>query len=479
VVEIKFGTDGWRGVIADDFTYQTVREATQGIAQYLRARPNPTAIVGYDTRFASELFAREVSQVLAGNGVRALQINAPAPTQVSTYAILDRKASGGLIITASHNPYYFSGLKYKPEYAGSASPEVTDRLEQEIHQVQRSGQVSHLRFDDGEKQGLIAVFDPRPAYAAQIARLVDLGVIKGAGLKILHEPMYGAAQGYVRALIGGGRTSVEEIHAERNASFGGMHPEPIAQWMPEAMAKMKAGGFDLCIANDGDADRVGIIDESGRFINQLQVAALLMLYLIEKRGKRGDVVRSLTSTSMLDKLGERFGLPVHELKVGFKYLGPKMIETNAMLAAEESGGFGYSGHIPERDGVLSGLFFADMIVKYGMPLSGILAHLEDLVGPHFYARHDLHLERDEYAERRTQLYGELQRETPKEIAGEPVVRTRTDDGFKFYLKDGSWVLVRFSGTEPLIRVYSEASSKERVDQLLAALEDRLGVRQLV
>jgi phosphomannomutase len=478
-VEIKFGTDGWRGIIADDFTYETVRQATQGIAQYLRSRNASTAIVGYDTRFASELFAREVSQVLAANGVRALQINAPAPTQVSTYAILERKAGGGLVITASHNPYYFSGLKYKPEYAGSASPEVTDRLEQEIHEVQRGGKVNRVRFEDGERQGLIEVFDPQPAYAAQVARLVPIDAIRGAGLKILHEPMYGASQGYVRALLSGGRTTVEEIHGERNASFGGMHPEPIAQYMPEAMKRMQAGGFDLCIANDGDADRVGIIDERGVFINQLQVAALLMLYLIEKRGKRGDVVRSLTSTSMLDKLGERFGVRVHELQVGFKYLGPKMIETNAMLAAEESGGFGFSGHIPERDGVLSGLFFADMISQYGQPLSRILQHLQELVGPHFYARHDIHLEREAYAQRRAELYGRLQKETPTEIAGEPVVRTRTDDGFKFYLKDGSWVLIRFSGTEPLIRVYSEGPSTERVDQLLNALEERLGLRQLV
>jgi phosphomannomutase len=455
-----------------------VRYATQGIAQYLKTKPNPSAIVGYDTRFASERFARQVSEVLAGNGIRALQISAPAPTQVSTYAILERKATGALVITASHNPYYFSGLKYKPEYAGSASPEVTDRLEREIHDVQRTGKVNQVRFEDGQRQGLIDVFDPQPGYAAQVKRLVDLDRIKAVGLHILHDPMYGAAQGYVRALLEGGTTRVDEIHAERNASFGGLHPEPIGHNLPDAIGRIKRGGYDLGIANDGDADRVGIIDERGQFINQLQVAALLMLYLVEKRGKRGDVVRSLTSTSMLDKLGERFGVKVHELKVGFKYLGPKMMETNAMLAAEESGGFGYSGHIPERDGVLSGIFFADMLVQYGTPLSAILEHLQDLVGPHFYARHDIRLEREEYAERRAALYGQLEKDSPRDIAGEAVVRSRTDDGFKYYLKDGSWVLIRFSGTEPLIRVYSEAPSAERVDQLLGALEDRLGVRQL-
>jgi phosphomannomutase len=478
-MEIKFGTDGWRGIIADDFTYESVRVATQGIAQFLRTRPSPSAVVGYDTRFASELFAREVAQVLAGNGVRAMVIDAPAPTQVSSYAILARKASGALVITASHNPYIYSGLKYKPEYAGSASPEVTDRLELEINSVISSRKVNRIPFEEGRRQGLIEVFDPRPAYVAQVARLIDLDRLKAAGLRILHEPMYGAAQGYVRALLEGGKTTVEEIHGERNASFGGMHPEPIAQYMPEAMALMGSGRFDLGLANDGDADRVGIVDERGRFINQLKVMALLMMYLVEKRGLKGDVVRSLTSTSMVDKLGERFGVKVHELKVGFKYLGPKMMETNAILAGEESGGFAFRGHIPERDGVLSGMFFASMIVDYGMPLSRILAHLEDLVGPHEYARHDIRLDREEYAERRARIYGQLEREPLRELAGKPVVRSRSDDGFKYYLKDGSWVLVRFSGTEPLIRVYSEAPNRAQVDELLHALEERLGVQQAV
>jgi len=475
---IAFGTDGWRGIVADDFTFESVRMATQGIAQYLLTKPNPSAVVGYDTRFASDRFAAAVAEVLAGNGIRALLINDPAPTQVSSWAILDRRASGAVVVTASHNPYYFNGLKYKPEYAGSASPEVTDRLEKEIADVQRDGQVRRVRFDDGQRQGLIEVFDPRPAYTAQIGRMVDLAALRRAGLRILHDPMYGSGQGYVRHLLAGDRTTIEEVHAERNPTFGGLHPEPIPQNLRAALERMRGGGFDLCIANDGDADRVGIIDETGRFINQLQVMALLMLYLVERRGWKGDVVRSLTETAMVDALGRRFGITVHELKVGFKYVGPKMQETNAILGGEESGGFGFRGHIPERDGILSGLFFADMIVQYGKPLSKILAYLEELVGPHAYARHDIHLEREEYAARRASVYAQLERDPPRELAGQAVARARTDDGFKYYLADGSWVLVRLSGTEPLIRVYSEASSRERVDQLLAALEDRLGVRQL-
>jgi phosphomannomutase len=452
--------------------------ATQGIAQYLARKPGSSAVVGYDTRFASDRFAREVAQVLAGNGVRALLIDAPSPTQVSSYAILDRKASGAVVVTASHNPYYFSGLKYKPEYAGSASPEVTGRLEQEIAAVQRSGQVRQLRFDDGQRQGLIEVFDPRPAYVTQIGRMVNLQALKDAGLHILHDSMYGGGQGYLKLLLSGDRTVVDEIHGERNPGFGGMHPEPIPPNLDEAQTLIRKGGYNLGIANDGDADRVGIIDERGQFINQLQVMSLLMLYLVEKRGWKGDVVRSLTMTSMVDKLGERFGITVHELPVGFKYIGPKMTEVNAILGGEESGGFGFRGHIPERDGILSGIFVADLIVQYGQPLSKVLQHLEDLVGPHAYARHDIHLEREEYAARRAAIYADLQKNPPQELAGERIQRSRTDDGFKYYFADGSWVLTRFSGTEPLIRVYSEAPSRQRVDSLLAALEDRLGVRQV-
>jgi phosphomannomutase len=477
-MEIKFGTDGWRAVIADDFTYESVRAATQGVAQYLRSKPNPLAVVGYDTRFASNLFAREVASVLAGNGVRVLLIDGPAPTQVSSYAILDRKAAGAVVITASHNPYYFNGLKYKPEYAGSASPEVTDRLEREIQQVLNGGPVRRVRFEEAQAKGLIEIFDPAPAYVAQVNRMVSLDAIRNAGLRILHEPMYGAGQGYVRRLLAGGKTLVDEIHAERNPAFGGLHPEPIPPNIDQALEKMRSGRYDLGIANDGDADRVGIVDETGHFINQLQVMALLLMYMVEKRGLKGDVVRSLTETAMVDRLAERWGLKVHETRVGFKYIGPLLSETNAILGGEESGGFAFRGHIPERDGILSGIFFADMIVQYGQPLSRILAHLQELVGPHAYARHDIHLDREDYAQRRSELYGVLQKDPPASLAGEPVVRSRTDDGFKYYLKDGSWVLVRFSGTEPLIRVYSESSTPDRVQSLLGSLEDRLGVRQL-
>jgi phosphomannomutase len=470
---IHFGTDGWRGVVADDFTYANVRAVSQAVAWYLDGDARPV-VVGHDTRYCAELFAREVARVLAANGRHVLLLDGPAPTQVSSWTVVDRKAAGGVVVTASHNPPEFNGLKYKPDYGGSAPPEVVGALEELTVRAQREG-VRAVPFDEAEASGGVEIVDPRPQYIAQIGRMVDLPRLRDAGLHVLHEAMHGSGAGYVRLLLSGGRTVVDELHADRNPGFGGMHPEPIEQYMPDAMARMRAGGYDLGIANDGDADRVGIVDERGVFVNQLQVMALLSMYLLEKRGERGPLVRSLTSTGMVDKLGERFGVPVYELQVGFKYIGPKMTETGALIGGEESGGFGFRGHLPERDGVLAGLFVAQMIVDYGMPLSRILAHLEDLVGPHAYTRHDIRLPREGYEQRKQEMYARIKGDPPTTLAGSRIVRTRDDDGFKFYLDDDSWVLVRFSGTEPLIRVYSEASTRSRVDELLHALESYLGL----
>jgi phosphomannomutase len=247
--------------------------------------------------------------------------------------------------------------------------------------------------------------------------------------------------------------------------------------MPEAMQRMARGDLDVGIANDGDADRVGVIDDQGRYVNQLQVMALFAMYLLEKRGERGDIVRSLTETTMVDALGKRFGVTVYEMPVGFKYIGTKMQETNALLGGEESGGFAFRGHIPERDGILAGLLIAQMIVDYETPLSAILAHLEGLVGPHAYDRHDIRFPREGYEQRKADVYAGMQHDRPDEIAGRRVVRVRDDDGFKFFLDDGSWVLMRMSGTEPLMRVYSEADTPAHVAELLAAFEERIHVKR--
>jgi phosphomannomutase len=470
--QIKFGTDGWRAIVGDDFTYAAVRRCAQGTAEYLLSRAErPLAVVGYDCRFASEEFAADVARVLAANGVRTLLFDRPSPTQVASWTVIERSATGAAVVTASHNPYLFNGLKYKPETGSSAPPEVIAELENRINAVDPDS-VRRSASDDP----LIVRHDPRPAYEAQLGRMVDVEAIRRSGLRIAHDCMHGSAYGYLAGLLAGGPTTVTELRGERNPYFGGVNPEPIPANLAGTLATVAAGGFDLCVATDGDADRVGIVDETGRFINQLQVYALLMRYLIELRGWRGPVVKSINMTAMADRLGERYGVPVYEVPVGFKSIAPRMIETGAVLGGEESGGYAIRGHIPERDGLLCGLFFADMIVREGRPLSQILRRLEDEVGVHAYARHDIHMPRDTYESERRRVLDTLAANAPDEVAGVGVERLRDDDGFKFFLRDGSWVLLRASGTEPLIRVYSEASSPEAVQARLGALEDIVGIR---
>lgn len=470
---IKFGTDGWRGVIADDFTYANVRRVAQAAALYMRTRSHdPLAVVGYDCRFSSEDFAQAVAAIFASNGVKTLVFDRPSPTQVASWTVIDRKATGAGVITASHNPYQFNGFKYKTETGSAVPSEVIAELEKTI------GGLDEVPAPDRSiTHGLVSSYDPRQPYYAQIARMVDVDAIKDAGLRIVHECMYGSGYGYIAEMVGGGRTTVTELHNQRNPLFGGINPEPIPPNIDSTITLMKVGGQDLCICTDGDADRVGIIDEAGRFINQLQVFALLMLYLFETRGLRGPVVKTINMTSMVDKLGAEFGERVYEVPVGFKYIAPKMMETNALLGGEESGGFAVRGHIPERDGILIGLLFADMMVKSGKPISQILSDLEQRVGPHAYARHDVHLPRDSYESDRKRILDRLEKNEPDEVAGVAVQRVRADDGFKFYLADGSWVLLRASGTEPLIRIYSEAPDPDAVQARLGALEDIVGIRQ--
>ncbi|HEV2952561.1 MAG TPA: phosphoglucomutase/phosphomannomutase family protein [Candidatus Dormibacteraeota bacterium] len=479
---IKFGTDGWRGVMCDDFTNQTVAYAAQGIADYMASRSrDPLAVIGYDCRFASEVFAQLVAEVLAANGVPSLLFDRPTPTQVASWTVIDQHATGAAVITASHNPWLFNGVKYKPETGSSAPTEVIAALEDRINDIAIAGPAAVKRISPGtySDHPLIRAYDPKPAYYEQVAKMLDLPALRGAGLKILHENMYGAGFDYIKELLGGASTAVTELHAERNPYFGGVSPEPIPQNLAGSLARMGEGGFDLCICTDGDADRVGIIDETGRFITQLQVYALLMVYLFEVRGWRGPVVKTINMTSMADKLAAQFGVDVYELPVGFKNVAPKMMETDALLGGEESGGFGFKGHIPERDGVLAGLFFADMIMRTGKPLGQLLADLEARVGPHAYARHDIHFNREAFAAERERILTALADHTPTEVAGERVVNVRADDGYKFFLADGSWVLVRLSGTEPLMRVYAEASDAEKVEGRLLAMEDLVGVGRVV
>ncbi|MGH7687759.1 MAG: phosphoglucomutase/phosphomannomutase family protein [Candidatus Dormibacteria bacterium] len=470
---IRFGTDGWRAVVADDFTYANVRAVAQGVAWYVGDDARPL-VVGHDSRYCAELFAREAARVLVANGRRVVLLNRVAPTPAISWSVIRKQAAGAMAITASHNSAEFNGIKYKPDFGGSAPPAVVADIEQDTARALRDG-VTTMGLEDAMNTGRLELADPIPEYLAQIGTMVNLARLRESGLRVLHEAMYGAGAGLLAEAVGPGRITIEQLHSERNPGFGGMHPEPIDRYMPEAMQRMAAGGFDAGIANDGDADRVGVIDENGRYVNQLQVMSLLAMYLLEQRGERGDIVRSITSSSMLDALGSRFGVTVHEMPVGFKYIGQKMTETNALFGCEESGGYAFRGHIPERDGILSGLMVLEMIIAYGTTLSGLVAHLEELVGPHAYARHDISFPREGYDERKQDVYRRMRDHEPATFEGTAVVRVRDDDGYKFYLADGSWVLMRMSGTEPLMRVYAEASTGERVQQLIAAMEQLAGV----
>ncbi len=471
---ITFGTDGWRAIIAEDYTFDNVRTCAQAMAEYQQATGTAARglVVGYDTRFASERFADAVAEVLAANGIRVYLSDRAQPTPVASYAILARQAGGAVVITASHNPALYNGFKVKPEYAGSAPPEVVQELERRIEAIQaRPNGVKRLPLAEAERQGLVERFDATPDYVAQVERLVDLPALRAAGITIVADAMYGAGSGYFARLLSGGATRVIGIRQERNPAFPGINPEPITPNLALLFDTVRQSGAAAGLATDGDADRIGLVDEQGRFINQHQVFGLLLLYLLQVRGMRGDAVRSVTMTSMGDRFAEAHGFRVHETPVGFKYIGPRMTAVDAILGGEESGGFGFAGHIPERDAIVSGLFLLDLMVKLGKSMSQTLAYLQEQMGAWYYDRVDIQFP----AQEREAITARVQSAQPKEIGSSPLARVNTIDGYKFIAEDGSWLLIRFSGTEPLLRIYTETTSPERVQRILEQGRQLAGV----
>lgn len=470
---IKFGTDGWRAAIADTYTFENVRIVAQATANYLRDndQANDGLVVGYDMRFASEFFAAAVAEVLAGNGIDVWLTENATPTPAVSYSILTHKAAGAAVVTASHNPWTDNGFKYKPEYAGSADPETIAAIEGQTDRVFDTRDVRTQVLGKAIDSGAVRYFDPAPEYEAKLADLVDLEKLRSSDLSVVVDPMYGAGMGYFPRLLSGGKLQLLEINGERNPYFGGITPEPIARNLGKLMETVRREGAHAGIAVDGDADRVGLVDEKGNFINQLLVYGLLIMYLLEKKGWRGAIVKSVSTTSMANRLAEKFGVPLIETPVGFKYIGPKMRENDAMIGGEESGGYAFRGHIPERDGILAGLFLLDMLLSYGEPLSDIVAHLQEIAGPSYYDRIDVRFPED----KRDEILARFAGEHPHEIAGHRVVLVDTIDGYKYFLDDGSWLLVRASGTEPLIRFYTEATSPEEGQTILHAGEQLAGL----
>ncbi|MBI4302658.1 MAG: phosphoglucomutase/phosphomannomutase family protein [Chloroflexi bacterium] len=462
---IKFGTDGWRGIIAEDYTFANVRICAQAVADYLRAQglAERALVVGYDTRFASEDFAAAVAEVAAGNNIQTFICEKPTPTPTISYGILAKKAGGAVIITASHNPARWNGLKYKPDYAGSASPEIVAELESRITFIQNSGQLKQVPLAEARERGLVQSVDLAAPYLRHLGEMVDLETLRQAGLKIVADAMYGAGSGYFPTLLQGGKTQTHEIHGERNPLFPGIQPEPIAQNLTELGATIRRLGADVGLATDGDSDRLGIVDENGVYIDQLHVFPLLALYLLEVRHRRGAIIKSMTTSRMLYKLGQLYQSPVYDTPVGFKYIGPKMISENALIGGEESGGYGFQGHIPERDGILAGLYFLDLMVNLGKRPSELVDYLHRQVGQHHYDRLDLSFPPQE----REAMSQRIMKNSPSRLVDTPVVEMDTSDGFRFLLADEAWLYIRFSGTEPILRIYAEAESSSKVEKLLA------------
>ncbi|MFQ5473521.1 MAG: phosphoglucomutase/phosphomannomutase family protein, partial [Dehalococcoidia bacterium] len=381
---IRFGTDGWRAIIADEFTFENVRACAQGTAEYIREAglAGRGIVVGYDTRFASDRFAAAVAEVMAANDIRVYLTDRAAPTPVIGHAIVARKAAGSVVITASHNPAEYSGFKVRTEYAGAAPPDILATIERYAHV--RTGAIQTISLQEATTRDMVERFDPSEGYLQHISELVDLERIKEAGLCVVVDSMHGAGAGYLTELVSGGATTVLETRGEHNPAFPGMHnPEPITRNLSATADLVREHGAQVALATDGDADRIGVLDGTGKFVDQLLTYGLLAYYLLEVRGLRGPMVKSVTTTRMIERLGELYDVPVHETPVGFKHLGPKMLESDALIAGEESGGFAFRGHLPERDGILSGLYILDLLARRGKQLPGLVEELFEKVGPHY------------------------------------------------------------------------------------------------
>jgi phosphomannomutase len=474
-MNIKFGTDGWRGVIAEDFTFQNVRICAQGLAHYLKdcGGPSQGLVIGYDTRFGSERFAQAVAEVMAANSIPVYLCPSAAPTPVISFAIKQLGTAGAVIITASHNPGYYNGFKFRTDYAGAASDEVMVQVQSAVAQV--SGgviPVQRVALSAAIQGGIVRPHDPWPDYFRNIASLVNLDRIRRSPLRVVVDPMYGAGMGYFPRILAGSRVHVEEIHGERNPEFPGMRaPEPTSENLGELRRAVMATGAHVGLANDGDADRLALVDERGEFVDNFMVYPLLLYYVLSIRGARGTIVKTVATSSLVDRIAERFGVTVHTTGVGFKHIAPAMLQTQAIIGGEESGGYAFGDHLPERDGILAGLRILDLLSHTGRTLSGLVSEIRAEFGAYSYKRQDWTFEDG----RQRQVQDTIKTVRPRQVAGQAVVRTWTMDGLRFDLADGSWLLLRLSGTEPLLRVYAESSAEEKTERLISEGAGLLGL----
>jgi alpha-D-glucose phosphate-specific phosphoglucomutase len=465
---IAFGTSGWRGVIAEDFTFTAVRAVSQAIGEHVRELGGQAAargvVIGYDTRFLSEAVAAQVARVLAGQQVRAFLCVRDTPTPVVAFELLRRKASGGVVVTASHNPPEYNGIKFSSAWGGPALPEVTRRIQARANELLGE---PRAQVPDGEAaQGLLERIDPAPAYLERLRALVDFQVIREARLKVVVDPLYGTGQGYLDTLLKAAGCEVLTLHTWRDPNFGGGAPEPAEERLKELAFQVVETGSHLGVATDGDADRFGLIDADGSFLEPNYFLALLLRHLVKTRGWTGGAARSVATSHLLDAVARHLHIPVYETPVGFKYIGEMISKDAIVLGGEESAGLSVKGHVPEKDGILACLLAAELVASRGRArLKSLLSELYAEVGTVLTRRRNYRLEPDV-----VQRLQERLRTAPGSVAGLAVVDVKRLDGVKLILEDGSWVLLRVSGTEPVVRLYAEAASPARLDALIAAGE---------
>ncbi len=463
--QVKFGTDGWRGIIADDFTYENVRVAAQAIAQYVLEEENPAAglCIGYDTRFGSRSFARIVAEVVSQAGIPVFLANKVTPTPELSFAVRGRKAAGGVMITSSHNPAEWNGVKYKAHYGGSGKPSIIAAIERHLYQPAPTTTMA----------APIEEVDFAPPYVAAIEGFVDLEAIKASGFRFLIDCMYGAGQGYIAGIFDRAGIPYVAIRSEVNPAFPGINPEPILPHIALTQKMVVAEHCDAGLVTDGDADRIGAVDEHGNVVDAHKIFAVILQWLLTRKGWPGDVTRAFNTTKMLDRIAAKYGRTLHEHGIGFKYVCDLMLEKDILIGGEESGGVGISRHLPERDGLLNSLLLANVMADEKKTLGQLVAALQAEYGEHQYGRIDMHItdEQKRSAIRRASA-GLV------EIADRRVLRTENMDGIKFFLEEPAcrnkpnpaetWLLLRASGTEPLLRVYCESCSTESVEQILEA-----------
>ncbi|MGD0348823.1 MAG: phosphoglucomutase/phosphomannomutase family protein [Verrucomicrobiota bacterium] len=466
MAQIQFGTDGWRAVIAEDFNFANVARVAQAAADYWKTEYGGRraefqgrelkVVVGFDRRFFSDRFARTAAGVLAGNNFQVVLTPEPTPTPSVSYAVKNLRAVGGVMITASHNPPMFNGFKLKSYYGGSSGPEECQAVESFLGR----SPVRAVRPDVAAKQ--ILTQDVRPAHYAALKKLVDFKLIAKSKLRFAHDALFGVGAGCFEQLLAGTTCKVTTLNARHDVLFGGINPEPIEKNYGPSQKFLRAHPHDLCLVTDGDADRVGGMDGRGNALTTHQIICLLLHHLIVNRKGRGRVVKALTTTSMVDKMCAAYGLLLVETGVGFKYICAEMLKGDVLLGAEESGGIGFPGHIPERDGIAAGLMLLELLATERVSVNKLLARLEKQFGPHRYGRIDTHYP----LEQRAALMEFLQKNPPSKLLRSPLADMKTFDGVKFVAQDTSWLMLRGSGTEPVLRIYAEAKSDAGVRKLL-------------